>query len=64
MRNLVEEIPGVRMRSPFTKKVIEFVMLPRFKMPVIEPYERNMDPQEHLESYLILMQLHEAPDPI
>lgn len=39
-------------------------MLTKFKMPLIEVYERRTGPRVHLETYVMAMQLHGAPEPI
>lgn len=39
-------------------------MRPKFKMPTIKPYHGQTDLREHLETYVMMMQLHGAPNQI
>ena len=37
-------------------------MTTRFKLPTITPYEEKTDPQEHLDHFNDLMELHQVSD--
>lgn len=52
----------VRVRSPFVKKVLEFAMPSKLKLPVVEPYYGKTDPREHVETFVMFMQLHGVVD--
>jgi hypothetical protein len=49
---------------PFTGRVKAFPMPDKFKMPRIEKYDGNGDPQEHLEAFREHIILHGTPDEI
>ena len=50
------------MALPFTLKIMDKVILPRFKIPQTELYDGSTDPLDHLEAFKALMLLHEAND--
>jgi hypothetical protein len=49
---------------PFTERVKAYPMPDKFKMPRIEKYDGNGDPQEHLEAFREHLILHGTPDEI
>jgi hypothetical protein len=49
---------------PFTGRVKAYPMPDKFKMPRIEKYDGNGDPQEHLEAFREHIVLHGTPDEI
>jgi ribonuclease HI len=49
---------------PFTRRVKAYPMPDKFKMPRIEKYDGNGDPQEHLEAFREHIVLHGTPDEI
>jgi hypothetical protein len=49
---------------PFTGRVKAYPMPDKFKMPRIEKYDGNGDPQEHLEAFREHLILHGTPDEI
>ena len=50
--------------SPFTASVTSFPLLPKFRMPQVESYDRSKDPLDHLESFKTLMHLQVVADEI
>ena len=53
-----------RMKTPFTKRVIDHPLPIKFKTPQIPSYSGIGDPIEHLENYQIHIALHATPDEI
>jgi len=49
---------------PFTASVTSFPLLPKFRMPQVESYDRSKDPLDHLESFKTLMHLQAMADEI
>lgn len=54
----------IRVRSPFVKEALEFAMLPKLQMSFIKPYYGKIYTREHLETYIIIIQLHRVSNPI
>lgn len=52
------------MKSPFKNEIIKFVMRMKFKMFLMQAYQGWTSPREHLETYVMTMELHGASDPI
>ena len=50
--------------SSFTVSVTTFPLLPKFRMPQVENYDKSKDPLDHLESFKTLMHLQGVPDEI
>ena len=53
-----------RIDSPFTMSVNSFPLPPKFRMLLVENYDRNKDMLDYLESFKTLMHLQEIPDEI
>ena len=51
---LVMEVVG----TPFCKEIREATLLERFKLPTIKAYEGKLDPQDYLNHFNDLMELH------
>lgn len=49
---------------PFTKRVMRFPLLEKFKVPHIKMYNGSDDPAEHLVTYQTHHVLHRTPDEI
>ena len=54
----------VRMKTPFTKRVIDHPLPNKFKTPQILSYSGIRDPIEHLENYQMHITLHATPNEI
>lgn len=52
--------PDFNARASFTKRIINELIPPRFKMPQLESYDGTTDLIDHLESFMALMLLHSA----
>ena len=50
--------------SPFTASVTSFPLLPKFRMPQVESYDRSKDPLDYLESFKTLIHLQGVADEI
>ena len=50
--------------SPFTARVLHFLLPAKFRMSQIETFEGTKDPIDHLNTYKNQMALHEYQDPI
>jgi hypothetical protein len=52
------------MEMPFTKRVVEYPLLNKFKSPQIPSYSGISDPTEHLENYQMHLALHATLDEV
>ena len=52
------ELIVAAMGSPFSTEVCEVRLLKRFKLLAIKAYDRKFDPQDHLDHFNDLMELH------
>ena len=54
-----ENLDGMIQRtdSPFTTKVLNHSLPPKFRLPQLESYDGSKDPLDHIESFKALMLL-------
>jgi hypothetical protein len=52
------------MEMPFTKRVVGYLLLNKFKSPQISSYSGVGDPIEHLENYWMHLALHATHDEV
>ena len=59
-----ENLDGMiqRMDSPFTTKVLNRPLPPKFRLPRLESYDDSKDPLDHIKSFKTLMLLQMTPD--
>ena len=53
-----------RFKSPFTKRVDEYHLLAKFKVPQLETFDRLKDPLDYLDSFKTVMCLQGVSDEI
>ena len=61
-----ENLDGMiwRTNSPFTTKVLNHPLPPKFYLPQLESYDNSKDPLDHIESFKTLMLLQMTPDEV
>ena len=61
-----ENLDGMirRTDSPFTTKVLNRPLSPKFRLPQSESYDGSKDPSNHIESFKTLMPLQMTPDKV
>jgi len=50
--------------SPFTRRVADYRLLEKFKVPQILSYAGDRDPLDHLENFRAHLDLHGTPDEV
>ena len=50
--------------SPFTTKVMECPLPPKFRLPQLESYDDLKDPLDHITTFKMTLSLHQTPDEI
>jgi hypothetical protein len=50
--------------SPFTRRVADYWLPEKFKVPKILSYARDRDPLDHLENFRAHLDLHGTPDEV
>ena len=53
-----------QIESPFTGKVLHFLLTAKFRMPQVEAFNGVRDPVDHLNTYKNQMELHGYQDPV
>jgi ribonuclease HI len=53
-----------RSESPFTKRIDEYPLPAKFKVPQLETFDRFKDPLDYLDSFRTIMRLHGVSDEI
>ena len=61
-----ENLDGMIQRtdSPFTTKVLNHSLPPKFRLPQLESYDGSKDSLDHIESFKTLMLLQMTPDKV
>ena len=53
-----------RTNSPFTAKVLECPLPPKFKLPQLEVYNGMKDPPDHIGAFKTILNLQQTPDDV
>ena len=53
-----------RTNSPFTQRVLDHALPPKFRLPQLESYDGLKDPLDHITTFKMTFSLQQTPDEI